>query len=313
MMTAHERLDGDHVFSASRNVPWDDLGADVSGATDSATAIKLAGLDWEVKQAPVRYFDGKKERTVDSLRVNYRVDTGEPLGIVTNRYAVVQNRTVFEFADRLIGKGLEFDVAGTIQDGRRVWIQAHLPERKILDDKISSHLLFSNGHDGNTGIQVYMTPTRVCCTNMLNFAIKNAIRRWSIPHFKSVRKKMLDARKTLEHVGHYMEELSWRAETLAVEKLGRDDFQLFIEKMFPAEDTERKNNRIKREIERFRDCYGVDDLENFKGTKWGLLLAVSDYVTHKPVKTIRQAERHFAQMLEGHELLDKAYSLIATM
>ena len=110
-----------------------------------------------------------------------------------------------------------------------------------------------------------------------------------------------------------MTELNQTAEAFATTKVGKIAFRWFMDKMFPAEDTERKNNRIKREIERFHDCYSVDDTGNFKGSKWGLLLAVSDYITHRPVRTIRQRENHFARMVEGHELLDFACTLITAM
>jgi len=158
-----------------------------------------------------------------------------------------------------------------------------------------------------------MMPIRQVCTNGLNLPIKSAARKWHLPHVCTVQDKMLDAKRTLQQAGKYMEELNWRAETLVAVKLGKNDLRRFVEKMFPAEDTDRKNNRVKREIERFWDCYVADDLANFKGTKWGLLLAVSDYVTHKPVRTTRQREMHFSRMMEGHELLDTAYSLINTM
>jgi len=302
------------ILSRARRVrPWQELGINVREAKDSAAAIKLAGLDWEVHQSPVRYYDDTQERVIDSLKVNYRADTGDALGVVTNRYTVVQNQTVFEFADRLVDDGLQYDMAGSIQDGRKVWLEAYLPQIKILDDSFDPYLFFVNGHDGKSAILVYMSPVRVTCSNMLTPELRSAIRRWYLPHVRTVQQKMIDARRTLKLAGQYMDELKWRAETLVSAKLGRNDLRRFVEKMFPAMDTDRKNNRIKREIERFRNCYFEDDLENFKGTKWGLLLAVSDFITHKPLRTTRQRERHFDQMLEGHELLNMAYSLINTM
>jgi phage/plasmid-like protein (TIGR03299 family) len=301
----------DLLSPAPRIAPWQELGINVKGSKDSATAIKLAGLDWEVHQSPVRYFDGTEERTIESLKINYRADTGNPLGVVTNRYTVVQNQTVFEFADRLVGEGLQYDMAGVIQDGRKVWLEASLPESKILDDIFTPNLLFVSGHDGKSALLVCTMVLRQVCSNGMTIPI--AKRMWYLPHVRTVQEKMIDARRTLSQVGNYMDELSWRAETLVTEKLGKNDLRRFVEKMFPAEDTDRKNNRVEREIERFRECYFIDDLANFTGTKWGLLLAVSDYVTHKPARTLREREGHFLRMMEGHELLDRAYSLITTM
>jgi phage/plasmid-like protein (TIGR03299 family) len=225
----------------------------------------------------------------------------------------VQNQTVFEFADRLVDEGLQYDMAGEIQEGRKVWLEAHLPQVKILDDAFDPYLFFVSGHDGKSAILIYMSPVRVVCTNVLTPQFWSAVRRWHLPHVRTIQQKMLDAKRTLLNVGKYMDELNQRAENLFAAKLGRNDLRRFVEKMFPAEDTDRKNNRQKRDIERFRDCYVVDDLANFRGTKWGLLLAVSDFVTHKPMRTTRQQEMHFSRMMEGHEMLDLAYSLINTM
>lgn len=308
-----QNIKTDIVSFLPRATPWHELGAIVEDASDSATAISLAGLDWEVHQTPARYFNGMEERIIDSLYVNYRADTGEPLGVVSDRYTVVQNQTVFEFTDRLLGAGLQYGMAGELQGGCRIWLQAYLPEKKILDDSFSQNLLFFNGHDGKSPVQVYMTPVRMTCANMLNLAMMQTTRKWHLPHVSTIHGKMIDAGRTLKQANAYMDELNWRAETLATAKLMKNDLRRFVEKMFPGKDTERKNNRIKQEIERFHDCYTVADLENFKGTKWGLLLAVSDYVTHKPMRTNRQRERHFSRMMEGHELLDRAYSLIDTM
>ena len=251
----NQTTETDLISPALRAAPWQELGTDVRGATDSATAIKRAGLDWEVHQTPVRYFDGTQERIIDSLKVNYRADTGEALGVVTDRYTVVQNKTVFKFADRLVGEGLQYGRAGEIQDGCRVWLEAALPATIILEDAFDPYLLFTSGHDGKSAIQISMMAMRRVCANGMTIPI--ALRKWHLPHFKTVREKILDVRQALSQTGKYMEELSWRADALATEKLGQNDLRRFIEKLFPAEDTERKNNRIKREIERFHDCYFI--------------------------------------------------------
>lgn len=52
-------------------------------------------------------------------------------------------------------------------------------------------------------------------------------------------------------------------------------------------------------------------MENFKGTKWGLILAKSDYTTHVPLKDEKQRERHFAKtVVTADKLFDKAYGLL---
>ena len=43
-----------------REVPWHGLGTIIQEACNSADALRLAGLDWEVKQEPVLY-NGKNQ------------------------------------------------------------------------------------------------------------------------------------------------------------------------------------------------------------------------------------------------------------
>ena len=102
-------------------------------------------------------------RINDSYMCNYRDDNGALLGIVGRGYTVVQNTDAFEFADHLIGEGVQYEYVGSNKGGKRVWLLAKMPERTILHDAYAPYLLFANGHDGNTAINVCMTPMRVAC------------------------------------------------------------------------------------------------------------------------------------------------------
>lgn len=74
------------------------------------------------------------------------------LGVVTNRYKVVQNEEAFAFMDRLLGEGVTYETAGSLQDGCRTWILAKLSQRYIISgDEITPYLVFMNSHDG-TGV-----------------------------------------------------------------------------------------------------------------------------------------------------------------
>lgn len=221
---AHEITKTDHMFSASRLTPWHGLGTVVDEAPNSAMAIKLARLDWEVKQASFSYFDGEKNRAVPGMKVNYRSDNGDSLGVVSDWYNVVQNREAFEFADHLIGEGVRYETAGSIKGGKQVWMLARMPEQNILGDEVFPYLLFASGHDGKTAVQVCMTPIRVVCNNTLNFALNSAVRKWSLSHFKTIHGKLADAQRTLRLAGEYMNNLNDKAEELAAKNLGEIPF-----------------------------------------------------------------------------------------
>ena len=108
-----------------------------------------------------------------------------------------------------------------------------------------------------------------------------------------------------------METLSEQAERLATKKVLQEEIQRFIEKLFPISDGKAAETNAKNRIERFHSCYNADDVTNFRGTKWGLILAMSDYTSHIPLRNDRHRERHLAKtVLTGAELLDKALTLV---
>lgn len=90
------------MFSV-REKPWHGLGTIVKEAPDSREALRLAGLDWEVVQSPIFTTHGK----VEGFKANVRSTDRQVLGVVTDRYRVVQNTEAFAFTDALLGEGAQ--------------------------------------------------------------------------------------------------------------------------------------------------------------------------------------------------------------
>ena len=85
------------MFSV-REDPWHGLGEIVQEAPTSQEAIKLAGLNWTVEQHPVFAHMDKYQVLVPDTLANIRSDNHETLGVVGNRYKIVQNIDAFDFA-----------------------------------------------------------------------------------------------------------------------------------------------------------------------------------------------------------------------
>ena len=83
-----------------REKPWHGLGKMVTEAPTSADALRFAGLDWHVSQQPVCNARGG---TIDGYKANVRDSDNSVLGIVGDRYKVVQNTDAFKLTDSLIG------------------------------------------------------------------------------------------------------------------------------------------------------------------------------------------------------------------
>ena len=112
-----------------RKKPWHGLGTEVKEAPTSADALIYAGLDWEVVQEDVYTGHGSP---IPGYKVNLRSSDGSALGIVSDRYKVVQNEDAFRFTDDLLGAGVTYETAGALQGGRKVWMLARMPHRYII-------------------------------------------------------------------------------------------------------------------------------------------------------------------------------------
>lgn len=103
-----------------REKPWHGLGTMVAEAPDSAAVLRLAGLDWDVVRKVIMTVDDGT--TISGFKANVRDIDESVLGIVTDRYRVVQNMEAFLFADALPGEDVRYETAGSLQGGRSVLI-----------------------------------------------------------------------------------------------------------------------------------------------------------------------------------------------
>ena len=192
------------MFSV-RETPWHGLGRIVMDAPASREALELAGLDWQVESRNIYSGTGAM---IPGYRANVRSTDEAVLGVVSDRYRIVQNEEAFQFTDDLLGEGVTYETAGSLQGGKKVWMLAKLPEKYIIaGDEVTPYLVFFNSHDGSSGVKVAMTPVRVVCQNTLNLALGTAKRIWTARHTENVLLRVQDARETLQLANSYMGEL----------------------------------------------------------------------------------------------------------
>ena len=287
-----------------RETPWHGLGTKVDEAPTSAAALRLAQLDWTVDQHPV-FADGNE---VAGYKANVRSSDGRCLGIVSNRYKVVQNVDAFSFTDSLIGGDVRYETAGSLNGGRKIWLLARLPETEICGDKTDPYMVFSNTHDGTGAVRVCMTPIRVVCNNTLNLALGSAQRAWSVRHVGDISTKLNEARHCLDMANQYMGELGIEADRLANKTVTDERLKQILDELFPANDD--MSDIQKRHVQRLKDeylvCYFAPDIAKFRGTAWGAVNAMSDMVTHnKPHRnTANYRENNWGRVMSGHWLMD---------
>lgn len=301
----------EQMFSV-REVPWHKQGLIVEDAPTSEDAIRLAGLDWKVEQKEMFLADGTK---IPDAFANVRDKDNRVLGVVGNRYSIVQNSEAFSFTDSLIGEGCQYETAGSLRDGKQIWLLAHLPEAiQIAGDDVMPYLCFTNTHDGTGSVKVFTTGIRVVCNNTLNQALSNAKRTWSVRHTGSIETKLAVATETLNLANNYMAELKKECEELALKKIDNNKVIEFIKYLVPEEDdmSQRQKTNIKdlRNDIWYRYTY-APDLRDREQTCLRFLNAVSDTASHREPtrRTANYNENHFIALINGGDLIDKAYQM----
>lgn len=308
------------MFAATHNnerfVPWHyELTKDrtklIQEAVNSKEALEYAGLNWTVESAPIYDSNGNE---ISGYKANTRSSDKSVLGVVTDKYKIVQNNEAFDFTDNLIGEGVSYETAGSLRNGKTIWLLAKMPERNIIEDKFDPYICFTNSHDGKGAIQVCMTPIRVVCNNTLNMALNGATRTWSTKHMGDMSSKLHEAKMTLQLANDYLDILAENADKLANEKITNEEILKVLDEMFPS--NEEMSNRQRKNAETIKDgivaCMYAPDLIKFLNTKWGFINAVSDYVGHaNPTRlTENYAENNWGRIMNGHPILDRAMSLI---
>lgn len=301
------------MFWSGREKPWHGLGTRVVEAPCSKEALTAAGLDWNVVQEPIYT---EMEELIDGYKANVRDSDRKVLGMVTDRYKVIQNRDAFAFTDRLLGEGVRYETAGSLLGGKRVWLLAHLPHEYIIaGERISPYLLFSNTHDGSGAIKVALTPVRVVCNNTLNLALRTAKRSWSMIHTGDIKGKMKEARDTLFMAQTYMDELGKEFEHLRQKKMTEKEVLGYIKLLLPIEEDatlqQKRNTKRLREDMKKR-YFEAPDLKDLGNNAYRFINAVSDFATHaEPLrKTSNHKENMFARTADGNPLIDRAYQMV---
>ena len=301
------------MFFAGRQTPWHGMGTQVENAPTSEDAIIYAGLDWQVLQ--------KRLITEDAIPVpnnfaNVRSSDGKVLGVVGKRYQIVQNIDAFKFTDSLLGEGVTYETAGSLNEGKTIWLLAKLPDKyTILGEQVDPYIVFTNTHDGSGAVKVAMTPVRVVCQNTLNMALSSAKRTWSARHVGSIDAKLKEAEQTLQFAGEYMQAINNTFEDLYKIKLTDFEVHSIINKVVPINEdmgkTQQDNNKAIRDdiLYRFKNA---PDLRQLEYTGARLIQAVADTTSHiEPFRRTKNFEENrFKNTLAGNDLLDSTMTML---
>lgn len=300
------------MFSV-REVPWHRKGIVIESAPTSEDAIRLAGLDWRVESQQMYLGNGT---IVPDAYANVRSSDNKVLGVVGNRYQIVQNVDAFAFTDALLGEGVKYETAGSLCDGKVIWLLAKLPDKyEILGDEVTPYVVFTNTHDGSGSVKVAMTPVRVVCQNTLNAGLRQAKRTWTARHTGNINAKLDDAMNTLKLADEYMKAQQDLFEDLYKVKTTDAQVVQLVNNIVPikADMTDRQASNVLAIRSDIMARYNfAPDLKDREKTGARLIQAIADSTSHmEPLRqTKNYAENKFKATIDGNSLLDTAITAV---
>ncbi len=180
--------------------PWHGLGTALDEPPTIEEALELSGLDWQVSKIPT-YFEitqknaggGTSCRDKETGHfVTVRNDKQSVLGNVGSKYTVLQNSEAFKPFEVILDYGFKLETAGSIDEGKKVWILAKSPEKyKIGDDAIDDYIMIYTSHDGSSGSCFRDVKIRVVCQNTLDASLSNrATAEYKLRHTSSIKERV---------------------------------------------------------------------------------------------------------------------------
>lgn len=296
-----------------RTTTWQGIGQDVSQAEKIEEVLESANLNFTVEKTPliVDYQGAKVE--VPNRSVTVRSDIKEALGVVSSDYAICQNADAFDFVNYVSGD-LKFEKAGMTHHGM-VYIIAALPEVKVLSDSFTPHLIFQNSFNGLYPVKVAIAPLRIVCQNQMSIAFVDASNTITLRHSNQLEYKLTAAKATFLETANYMQEFTKQAEKLATKKFSVEQFNCFVYDCLPinADMTDLQKERIMTARQKIYDAYMNDDNTNFRGTAWGAINGLSDWLTHKEPSrnTSKIAENQFMAVTFKPVMLQQLFERVA--
>lgn len=280
-LTTHADGRVEFAYLASDGTPWHGLGQALEDGTSLDAWREAAGMDWRIQRSKVRFAvdrTGDQENFLElpEQHVLFRSDTKSPLGVVSERYKVVQPAEVIEFfRDIARAGGLELSAAGTIYGGKRFWATAKIGEAApaSVKDTIGGYLLISTSADGSLATEVRRTTVRTVCKNTLQMAMQGAKASVKVSH-----RSVFDPAQVKDFMG--LNEAAWEAFRHNVTRLANIEMLDDQAEELTAALLGRETAGYKKILDLFNGQGMGAEMDGVRGTAWGLLNAVTEYADH---------------------------------
>lgn len=303
---------------------WHGLGQIVTDAQTSEEAIKLAGLDYNVNKSKI-YTLNREGGQIEIPRqfATVREDTGDALGVVGNKYTILQNKDAFKFIDELVGKKEAiFESAGALGKGERIWVSCKLPNEMVVGKNDAAHQYFfiTNSHDGSKVVEIAFTDVFIVCENTLRMALNGNKNKARVRHTVSMNTSMMSAANLLGITAKQREQKQLVIEALREVKITDKQLRKFIElAMNPAveqisgDDFSTRFTNIVDDVMEYSLGNPAQLIEERKGNLWGAINGVNGFYNN--VQSYKTGEKKLTSLMwgTGMQRTQSAYDLASNV
>ena len=293
----------------TRNPSWIKAGVAVN-ATSAAEAAQQAHLDWTVELANMFVERKTVVSPYDTITENVHVprrkavikrtdDSESVIGVVGDKYKIVQNMEVFSALDTLIDSGdARYAAAGEYNNGASVFMVLELPKGiHVANDPHAAFLLVRTSHDGSSSVAIKPIIERLFCANQINGLISN--KRYNsytyrMKHTSNSKLSVNDIRNIIQLTYDAVDEYETTADALLQKPRTHAQAREFFEKVWAlptevanspyhllSQGQKRQHTLATTARERAYDIYTESPTqENIRGTAFGMWQAVVEYADH---------------------------------
>ena len=297
--------------------PWHGLGNQLAAGQSIDQWKKSAGMDWRIEESEVRFITGDKGvgtlRPYPDQKVLYRSDTQAPLAAVSKRFQVVQPGEILEFYRDLteVG-GFELETAGVLREGRKLWALARTGQSAVLKgkDQVDGYLLLATACDGTLATTAQFTSIRVVCNNTLQIALDDTRGAIKVPH-----RSRFDAEVVKQQLGITV--APWTRFVATMKDLvacpvDPDSVEGLLRRVLTYPGQVGKvpvvNEQAVRAVRALYSGGGKGaTLASSRGTAWGLLNSVTEYVDHHRRARNEDYRRDAAWFGQGAQFKQRAW------
>lgn len=280
------------TMAYANQTPWHSIGNQLAANQPLEVWAQQAGMDWTINESPVRFMTEANGTSGSILsfpeqKVLFRSDTQAPLSVVSQRYQVVQPKDILEFYRDLTEiSGFELETAGVMKGGRKIWALAKTGQSAALkgNDITQGYVLLATACDGSLATTAQFTSIRVVCNNTLAIALgSNSTGAVKVPHNTN-----FDPQAVKRQLGISVsswDDFMYRMKILSERKVKTVEAERYLFNVFTGADSKTLGQTNERAMAKALNLFNGhgkgSELDSAKGTTFGLLNAVTEFVDHE--------------------------------